>query len=161
LNSRSPVFIRASESKIVQTEPVLFSGGADCKDLDQGALGDCYFISSIAVLGNTKITSMFYSVTGGHNIELEECGAVCLIFWDCGNADYVIVDDYLPTMNQQDFSFVKSPSRAEMWPMLLEKAYAKKYGSYEMIEAGLVDSALAELTNGIPETLNHDKNRDT
>lgn len=84
------------------------------------------------------------------------------MFWDCGNPEYVIVDDYLPlSPGGRDFCFVKSPTRAEMWPMLLEKAYAKKYGSYEAIEGGLVDIALAELTNGIPETLQHADNKNT
>lgn len=32
--------------------------------------------------------------------------------------------------------------------MLLEKAYAKMYGSYPVIEGGQVDEALADLTNG-------------
>lgn len=114
----------------------------------------------MAVLGD-KVTTMFYSVYGDPNAEWEETGAVCLIFWDCGNPEYVVIDDYLPTANQRDFSFVRSPSRAEMWPMLLEKAYAKKYGSYETIEGGLVDIALSELTNGIPETLNHVDHKNT
>ena len=34
--------------------------------------------------------------------------------------------------------------------MLIEKAYAKMYGSYPTIEGGLVDEALADLTNGVP-----------
>lgn len=34
--------------------------------------------------------------------------------------------------------------------MLIEKAYAKMYGSYPAIDGGLVDEALADLTNGTP-----------
>lgn len=34
--------------------------------------------------------------------------------------------------------------------MLIEKGYAKLYGSYPNIEGGLVDEALADLTNGAP-----------
>ena len=49
-------------------------------------------------------------------------------------------------------AFVKTRSRTELWPVILEKAYAKKYGSFSTIEGGLVDVALAELTNGIPES---------
>lgn len=39
----------------------------------------------------------------------------------------------------------------EIWPMLIEKAYAKLYGSYPNIEGGLVDAAFADLTNGAPD----------
>jgi len=38
--------------------------------------------------------------------------------------------------------------------MIIEKAYAKMYGSYPNIEGGLVDEALADLTNGAPYRFN-------
>jgi hypothetical protein len=38
-----------------------------------------------------------------------------------------------------------------LWPMILEKAYAKMFGSFKNIVGGLVHVALADLTNGIPE----------
>ena len=41
-----------------------------------------------------------------------------------------------------------------MWPAILEKAYAKLYGSYTNIEAGKVHMALADMVdNGFPEQL--------
>jgi len=36
----------------------------------------------------------------------------------------------------------------EIWPLLVEKAYAKFHGSYGNIEGGHVHTALVELTNG-------------
>ncbi len=36
---------------------------------------------------------------------------------------------------------------------LLEKAYAKVFKSYEAIEGGLTNAALADLTGGISQTL--------
>jgi hypothetical protein len=38
----------------------------------------------------------------------------------------------------------------EIWPMIMEKAYAKLFGSYQNIVMGMVDEALADLTNGAP-----------
>lgn len=37
----------------------------------------------------------------------------------------------------------------EIWPILIEKAYAKFHGSYSNIEGGHVSTALEELTNGV------------
>jgi calpain-15 len=33
-----------------------------------------------------------------------------------------------------------------LWVLLLEKAYAKKYGAYDKIEAGFTNEALRDLT---------------
>ena len=41
----------------------------------------------------------------------------------------------------------------EIWPLLIEKAYAKLYGSYSAIEGGLVEKALEALTNGSPQNI--------
>ena len=37
--------------------------------------------------------------------------------------------------------------------MVLEKAYAKMYGSYNYIEAGKVQYALSDITDGFPEQI--------
>lgn len=37
--------------------------------------------------------------------------------------------------------------------MVLEKAYAKMYGSYSFIEGGKVQYALADMTDGFPEQI--------
>ena len=47
-----------------------------------------------------------------------------------------------------------------MWPMILEKAYAKFYGSYQNIEGGFVHKALQELISGIPVLLANEKQTD-
>ena len=55
-------------------------------------------------------------------------------------------------INGEDLPFCTTPNdNKELWPILLEKAYAKKYGSFENIEGGYTSFALSELTNGIPE----------
>jgi Calpain family cysteine protease len=36
----------------------------------------------------------------------------------------------------------------EIWPMIIEKAYAKMYGSYENIVSGIIQEAMVDLTNG-------------
>lgn len=43
----------------------------------------------------------------------------------------------------------------EIWPVLIEKAYAKMHGNFKNIVGGVVSRTLAELTNGIPETFLH------
>jgi calpain-15 len=46
--------------------------------------------------------------------------------WEC-----VVIDDFFPTHNNKCV-FSKN-NRNELWVMLLEKAYAKVFGSYQAI----------------------------
>jgi hypothetical protein len=48
-------------------------------------------------------------------------------------------------------AFAKSADRGEVWPMLIEKAFAKLHGSYTAIEGGQLSDALAYLMGGAPE----------
>ena len=81
-------------------------------------------------------------------------GGYCVIFYDdTGAQDYVIVDDYIPIDEDGRPCFVASRDVGELWPVIIEKAYAKLNGNYMNIEAGKVQYALADLTGGVPEEI--------
>jgi hypothetical protein len=119
----------------------------------QGNLGDCYLLSACAVLGDKMTRERFIFEVDD---EWEECGAFCVRFFDDGKEDIVIVDDFLPFIDDgSEFPgllFASSPGK-EIWPSILEKAFAKKFGSYDFINKGQVDIALSILTNGVPEKI--------
>ncbi len=66
---------------------------------------------------------------------------------------YVIVDDNLPIDENGDFVFARSEDPKEIWPCIIEKAYAKLYGGYHNIEEGKCHKVLAEFTGGFPYEL--------
>jgi hypothetical protein len=62
----------------------------------------------------------------------------------------VMVNDQLPMAADGSTPlFASSKREGELWISLLEKAYAKLYGSYAAIEGGHVDEALLDLTGGV------------
>ena len=62
----------------------------------------------------------------------------------------MIIDDKLPTRNGE-LIYLKASEKNEFWTPLLEKAYAKFYGSYQALESGTAIEAAVDFTGGIPE----------
>jgi hypothetical protein len=68
------------------------------------------------------------------------------------------IDDYFPTNMYKSYNFAKCfgsnlSNIKEVWPIILEKAYAKLYGSFKFIEGGIIEEALSDITNGAPMNL--------
>eukprot|EP01022_Parablepharisma_sp_SALTPOND_P028425 TRINITY_DN70944_c4_g1_i1.p1 TRINITY_DN70944_c4_g1~~TRINITY_DN70944_c4_g1_i1.p1 ORF type:complete len:1780 (-),score=174.97 TRINITY_DN70944_c4_g1_i1:1708-7047(-) len=141
---------RAGGWKQADPSMILYEKGICAMDVKQGLLGDCYYLSAISVLGEKYVQQCIENVK-----DEEKCGAYCVRFFKGGEEkEYVIVDCQFPTLPGSDqWAFAKSEDKNELWPMVLEKAYAKLYGSYENIEGGKVQYALADLTGGAPEQI--------
>mmetsp|Transcript_13890 Transcript_13890/g.26293 ORF Transcript_13890/g.26293 Transcript_13890/m.26293 type:complete len:1904 (+) Transcript_13890:1-5712(+) len=125
-------------------EPKLFEDEIEPADIRQGALGDCWFLSAIAVLSQhrKRLESIFLSHTDNQ-------GVYSLRFYKNNEVRVVTVDDCFPVDPRGRPVFARSHEPSEMWVMILEKAYAKLHTCYEAIEAGFVDQALVDMTNGI------------
>jgi len=80
-----------------------------------------------------------------------------------GEKKTVVVDDYFPYNDDKNVWAFSRPSQGnEIWVLILEKAWAKVYGSYSRIEIGDCGEALTPLT-GCPSqslTLEDYKNKD-
>jgi len=108
------------------------------------------------VLGNKFTRDKFIFINNEE--EWKQTGAFCVRFYDDGKESIVVVDDLIPMRNDTPV-FGRSLNIDELWVAVLEKAYAKKYGSYSIIQGGHTHLALAELTNGVPKLILTEKEK--
>ncbi|XP_065878809.1 calpain-type cysteine protease DEK1 [Euphorbia lathyris] len=128
--------------------PCLFSGSVNPSDVCQGRLGDCWFLSAVAVLTEVSRISEVI-ITPEYNEE----GIYTVRFCIQGEWVPVVVDDWIPCESAGKPAFATSRKSNELWVSILEKAYAKLHGSYEALEGGLVQDALVDLTGGAGEEI--------
>jgi Ca2+-binding EF-hand superfamily protein len=158
--------------KIAET-PVFLDESADCNDVIQGALGDCWFISALSVIATKP-----HLLRGEFSPEILEDGEIdneegimlstgifppifhgfrkqkifCFKFYKNFEWVYVIVDDRFPCkkiFNDRQVPkllYGRCKNENEFWVPLIEKAYAKLHGSYEALISGFIDDGLVDLT---------------
>lgn len=96
-------------------------------DIKQGDCGDCYFLSSISSVAEypERIENVFITK------EVNAAGCYAMRLFINGERHEVVVDDYFPWSTlKENWAFSKSMQDKEIWVLLLEKAWAKIFGSY-------------------------------
>ena len=117
----------------------IYQKGIEASDINQGQLGDCYFLAALAALAEDQAVIEHMIIDEGHRtfgIRLHHWGRP-IIQW---------VDDRFPWITES----LLSQCRQRDVGASLEKAYAKTYGTYANIASGL-PRTLTDLT-GSPVT---------
>ena len=128
--------------------PLTVDGLFAASDLRQGHLGDCWFLSALAVVGERRdlIARLFVDISN------DSGPYACRFFLD-GKWRVITVDDQIPMSRKNGelrpaFARCVSSTTGEptLWASILEKCYAKAHGSYRAISGGQIAEALRDLT---------------
>ncbi len=128
-------------------------------DVKQGAVGDCYFVATLAeaALKNPNAVKSMFTVNGD--------GTYTVRFYNNGKADYVTVDSMLPVSNGRlifaNMGQSASSSSNVLWVAMAEKAYCQineagwlrqglpgnGVNSYQAVAGGYFFQAVKQIAN--------------
>jgi Flp pilus assembly pilin Flp len=126
--------------------------GVHPNDINQGGLGDCYLLSSLGAIALQNRSIIENAVRDNGD------GTYTVTFYEPSNAPFwkVWADDYnrveitvsneLATDENGNPAFARFGDTNELWPMIIEKAYAQWKGGYEQINGGVAGNAMEALT---------------
>jgi hypothetical protein len=129
-------------------------------DIKQGNCDNCYILATLSGLAERDLEADTESKLLGKTVrdifitkEVNKAGCYAMKFVLDGDIQTVVIDDYLPMkVNKHGdtfFAFAKGgKAQREIWMCLIEKAFAKICGSYEMTERIKVAECFLFLTGG-------------
>ncbi|XP_053992317.1 uncharacterized protein LOC128883708 isoform X2 [Hylaeus volcanicus] len=146
--------------------PCLIRNQVDSKKIRQGFVGDCSFLSSLAVLAEyekTKnipvLSSIIYPQATTDSSKSFPVPVVnpsgfyaCRIFFN-GVARKIVLDDYLPVRHDDKVLSAHSDDKHEFWVSLLEKCFVKLMGGSYFLQGSNPGADLYHITGWIPETI--------
>ena len=135
----------------------LLSGGRMFRgDLVEGQRGSVNFAAATAALALKH--ELFFQVMPDDQCPIafeDDWGIYKFRFWRYGNWSEVVVDDKLPSI-KGEMLCIHTIENDEHWMCIMEKAYAKFNGCYDVINKIPLNEMLQHLTGGITEVMQLD-----
>lgn len=125
------------------------------EDVDQGRVGDCYLLASLAAISlhNPEAIRDMIRDNGDGTYTVTLYDRPGLFSSEFRPVEVVVEPDF--PLEDGDPVFARAgdaiDGEQELWPMLVEKAYAQHHGGYGRISGGWGDVAMEELT-GVDST---------
>jgi hypothetical protein len=125
------------------SDPLFAAAGPTQDDIQQGGIGDCYFLSTLAALAKTDPELIRQSI-----VSLGDGTYAIQFFNSSGVKTYLRIDGYLPTTSWGGQAYDATGNQGDLWAALLEKAWAYSRddeGSYASINSGYMAEASTAL----------------
>ncbi|WP_028045921.1 C2 family cysteine protease [Cellulomonas sp. URHE0023] len=114
------------------------TGGASLLDINQGAVGDCWFLAGVGA--ELRADPSFVS----DHLKDNGNGTWTVTLYRDGKPVPVTVDGAIPGGSSP--MFARGPGGAPNWVSIYEKAFARFHGSYGEIEGGFGDQSMEAIT---------------
>lgn len=115
-------------------------------DIVQGLLGNCWFLSALALVAERP--ELLRAILPTSNEEFEQTKRATVRLFKSGRWYAITLDNTLPVNSHQQLVFSQS-KRKQLFVPLIEKALAKLYGGYDQLRGGLTSEGMTLLT-GFP-----------
>uniref|UniRef100_A0A8C7PXN0 Calpain 6 n=1 Tax=Oncorhynchus mykiss TaxID=8022 RepID=A0A8C7PXN0_ONCMY len=153
-----PGMVEWKRPREISDEPHLFVDGISSHDLNQGRVGNCWFVAACSCLALKtdlwqKVIPDWKEQEWDSKHPENYAGIFHFQFWVFGEWVDVVVDDRLPTINRE-LIYCHSKLNNEFWSALLEKAYAKLSGCYESLDGGNTGDAVVDFSGAVTEAIN-------
>jgi hypothetical protein len=137
--------------KVMQGSRVKFS------DIDQGQLGNCYFLAALAAVAITHpevIQDMFVDRELWWENEFRTKWLIN------GRLQTLVVDNAVPA-NWRGTFFTQPGPNGEFWPVILAKTWAKIFGSFKAAEGGIASEVIRAMTRAPADYIDIDDGNET
>lgn len=104
--------------------------GVHPNDIAQGILGDCWFLAALA--GLAEFEGAIFNLFQDKKVNPDGMYTINIFNATAKVWESVTIDDWIPIRNGEPL--MAKPQGHEMWVLLLEKAFAKWFGSYCQIQ---------------------------
>jgi len=123
----------------------LWGTGPVAADVNQGEVGDCYFLSSLAAFAGLKPQQLEQSA-----VDLGD-GTYAVEFYSNGTPTFIRVNDQFPTGPFNGYLYAHPGADGDIWAPVLEKAFAyfrTGANTYDSINSGWMSEVYSDL--GVP-----------
>jgi hypothetical protein len=123
------------------TDRSLFGTGPLVDDVNQGSVGDCWFMAGLSSLANQRPAFVRESA-----VDLGD-GTYVVQFLKAGTSTYVRVSNQLSVGSFNGFRFASPGASGDIWAMIMEKAFCyfrKGKNTYSSISGGFADEVLSD-----------------